>query len=91
MAPPKEITPEQKRNMKFSEDRFQLLEDIHEMIGKELDSRGIPRRGVQEREKPMPVETPTPVKQSFFRRLWQHMTKMMGDRWWAGDDKGSPA
>lgn len=40
MAPPKEITPEQKRNMKFSEDRFQLLEDIHEMIGKELDSGG---------------------------------------------------
>lgn len=37
----KQFTAKQKQNMQFSEERFQLLETIHEMIDVELNKRGI--------------------------------------------------
>ena len=37
----KKPTPKQRQNMQFSEDRFELLEIIHEMISDELERRGI--------------------------------------------------
>lgn len=40
----KQFTAKQKQNMQFSEERFQLLETIHEMIDVELNKRGIKDR-----------------------------------------------
>lgn len=37
----KQLTAKQKQNMQFSEERFQILESIHEMIDDELNKRGI--------------------------------------------------
>jgi|GEM_PF-481130 hypothetical protein len=64
----KKPTPKQRQNMQFSEDRFELLEIIHEMISDELERRGISETGMSQQEKTynIPPTNNKLEKQSFW-------------------------
>ena len=63
------LTQKQQQNMQFSEERFELLDTIHDMIEDELN-----RRGMVKKNKPLmksEVAIPPPKDSSANRTLWQ--------------------
>lgn len=71
----KQFTAKQKQNMQFSEERFQLLETIHEMINVELNKRGI--KIDQENQVEHEIKPPSIVKESPYNSLCGCFKK-----WW---------
>lgn len=70
-------TLKQQKNMQFSEERFELLDTIHDMIEDELN-----RRGMVKKNKPLmksEVAIPPPKNSSASRTLWQCIKD-----WWKG-------
>lgn len=77
----KELTGQQRRNMQYSEDRFELLDTIHDMIDMELDRRGVSPDGNPHPENPPPDpkgmapsdgKTADPTR----RTLWQRIVSL---------------
>lgn len=70
-------TLKQQKNMQFSEERFELLDTIHDMIEDELN-----RRGMVKENKPLlksDVAIPPPKASSASHTLWQCIKD-----WWKG-------
>lgn len=63
------LTQKQQRNMQFSEERFELLDTIHDMIEDELNRRGM----VKENKLLLKsdVAIPPPKASSASHTLWQ--------------------
>jgi len=74
-----EPSPEQIRNMKYSEERFQLLDTIRDMVSDEFDRRKLMEEESYphfENKTPASVELKLPEKMTSHRTLWQRLVKI---------------
>lgn len=51
----KKLTEQQRRYMQFAEDRFELIDTIHDIIDIEFDRRGVRTKGDPHPENPPPT------------------------------------
>lgn len=69
------ITSEQRQNMQFSEERFQLFESIQEMIENEIKKRGLNKYQILQ---PKLAANPPPMKNETLHNCLCAWIK----RWW---------
>lgn len=79
-------TPRQRRNMRFAEERIELLDSIRDIIGDELDRRGMRPEGDPHPENPPPPGAggtpphPKPPDPAPCRTLWQRIVSLLAHR-----------
>ena len=73
-----EPTKEQIQNMKYSEERFQLLDTIREMVSDEFERRKLIEKGYPYLENPFPIsiEPQPPPKMQPRYPTWQRLAKL---------------